>query len=74
MLNSNKGWVEFTSPIFSLDGQKMLFVKSQDQGSELGSYRHVVLFDRNTREIVPLTSGKFTVTDILAWNQNKNEM
>ncbi|XP_065200255.1 venom dipeptidyl peptidase 4 isoform X2 [Planococcus citri] len=73
-LNSSDGWIEFNSPIFSSDGQKMLFIKSQDQGSGLGSYRHVVLFDRNSREIVPLTSGKFTVIEILAWNQNKNEI
>ena len=52
----------------------MLFIKPEDQGGELGSYKHIVLFDRNTREILPLTSGKFTVIEILAWNQDKNEM
>lgn len=73
-LESEKGWVEFTSPIFSSDGQKMLFVKSEDQGNGLGAYRHIVIFNKVTQSINPITRGAFTVVDILGWDQNKNEM
>lgn len=74
MLKNENGWVEFTSPRFSSSGDKMIFIKPEDQGDGLGSYRHIVRYDETTKTTQPLTRGRFTVIDILGWNENKNEM
>lgn len=50
----------------------MALVLSVDQGNDAGPYRHLTLIDLNNRgpaRPVPLTSGKFEVTELLAWDQ-----
>ncbi|XP_073988549.1 dipeptidyl peptidase 4 omega isoform X3 [Rhodnius prolixus] len=71
-LSERSGWVSLTSPLFSPDGTKMALVLSVDQGNDAGPYRHLTLIDLNNRgpaRPVPLTSGKFEVTELLAWDQ-----
>lgn len=74
-LQEPNGWLElFTAPKFSKDGSKMIMILSQDQGSNLGGYRHVVLIERKQKaEIESLTKGSFVVTEILAWDE-KNDL
>ncbi|XP_018579789.1 venom dipeptidyl peptidase 4 isoform X2 [Anoplophora glabripennis] len=73
-LESTEGWLElFTPPKFSSDGSKLILILSQDQGGDSGSYRHIVLFNREENaEEQPLTAGTFVVTEILSWNQEDN--
>lgn len=73
-LQSTAGWLElFTPPKFSSDGSKLILILSQDQGGDSGSYRHIVLFNREEdAQEQPLTEGTFVVTEILAWNQEDN--
>lgn len=69
-----KGWLElFTPPKYSKDGSKMIIILSQDQGNNTGGYRHIALLSRQRDSVVqPLTSGTFVVTEILAWDEEKD--
>ncbi|KAJ8921034.1 hypothetical protein NQ315_015830 [Exocentrus adspersus] len=73
-LESTVGWLElFTAPVFSGDGSKFVLILSQDQGGDTGSYRHLVLFNREEdAQDQALTQGAFVVTEILAWNHQDN--
>lgn len=72
----DKGWVDFfVPPMFSSDGSKMALILPQNQGAE-GDFRHAVLAEKRgtaSEYIVrPLTKGKYTVTDILFYDDVKN--
>ncbi|KRT81810.1 hypothetical protein AMK59_5064, partial [Oryctes borbonicus] len=71
-LKQEGGWLDlFTPPTFSNDGSQLLLILSQSQGTEAGSYRHIVRFNRvQDSPVIPLTSGKFVVTEILGWKDN----
>lgn len=73
-ITETSGWVDlFKPPIFSKDGSKMLVILSQNQGNNLGSYRHLTMLERKVdAEAQPLTSGRFVVTEILGWNENND--
>lgn len=62
----------FTPPLFNRDGTKMLLILSHEQGNA-GGYRHVTMIERkpNSR-LMPLSKGKFVVTEILSWDENKD--
>lgn len=70
-LREPSGWVDlFTPPLFSPDGTKMVLILPYDQGPRNGAYRHVSLVQQSRN--VALTSGKFTVTEILSWDRARN--
>jgi hypothetical protein len=67
------GWVDlFIPPLFSADGTKMVLILPHDQGPRDGAYRHVSVVHQSRN--VALTSGKFTVTEILSWDRARNLM
>nr|CAD7204045.1 unnamed protein product [Timema douglasi] len=68
-ISEPSGWIDlFTPPKFSQDGSRLVLIHPQDQGSGLGSYRHVTLVDRSSNTPVSLTSGQFVVTHIHSWD------
>lgn len=72
-LQEPSGWVDlFTPPLFSSDGTKMVLILPHDQGSRNGAFRHVSVVQKGRK--VALTSGKFTVTEILSWDWARNLM
>jgi hypothetical protein len=67
------GWVDLvTPPLFSADGTKMVLILPHDQGPRNGAYRHVSVVQKGQN--VALTSGKFTVTEILSWDRARHLM
>lgn len=73
-IKEKSGWLElFTPPIFDKTGMEMVLILSQPQ-KDGGAYRHVTLLNRtpNNVSMLPLTSGKFVVTEILSWDHDKN--
>lgn len=67
------GWLDlFTPPLFSPDGTTMVLILPQNQGPTNGAYRHVSVVQQGRN--VALTSGKFTVTEILSWDRARNLM
>lgn len=75
-MSSPNGWLElFTPPFFSKNGSQLALILSQEQGSEAGAFRHIVLY--NTDENAngqAITSGKFVVTEIVGWNHEDDLM
>lgn len=73
-LSEPNGWLElFTPPKFSKDGSKFLLILPQNQGNSAGSYRHLTITNREEDGTTrALTSGKFVVTEILAWKEDSN--
>lgn len=72
-LENDKGWIEmFESPLFTNNGELMLYIYSWDQGNNMGGYRHLTIYNTTKRTASPLTQGKFTVTQILAWDKLNN--
>lgn len=66
-LDVEGGWVDFFhSPLFNEDGSSMTFIWSHE------GYRHVTSINLKTKELKARTSGKFVVTEILAYNQKQN--
>lgn len=65
------GWLELFTPMkFNQNGSQYIIILSHDQGGDAGAFRHVMMF--NTTENakgVPLTTGKFVVTEILGWDE-----
>uniref|UniRef100_A0A336K9H3 Venom dipeptidyl peptidase 4 n=1 Tax=Culicoides sonorensis TaxID=179676 RepID=A0A336K9H3_CULSO len=73
-LESNTGWIElFTQPLFNADGSAMAILASQPQENDGGPYRHVTMIpvEANGKQI-PLTKGKFVVTELMKWNPDSN--
>ncbi|XP_039280619.1 venom dipeptidyl peptidase 4 isoform X1 [Nilaparvata lugens] len=77
-LEESSGWIQMadSKPLFSSDGKSMVFIYSSDQGDNAGAYRHLQLVDLTTTAAkpVPLTKGKFTVTELLAWDEANREV
>ncbi|XKL65660.1 hypothetical protein PGB90_009080 [Kerria lacca] len=72
-MENKKGWIIMpTAPLFSSNGNIMLFINSWDQGSNLGGYRHLTLHDVQKNITMPLTHGKYTVIEILSWDHEQN--
>jgi dipeptidyl-peptidase-4 len=72
-LREPSGWLDlFTAPLFSPDGTKMVLILPHDQGPSNGAYRHVSVVQQGRS--VALTSGKFTVTEIVSWDRARNLM
>ncbi|PSN29471.1 Venom dipeptidyl peptidase 4, partial [Blattella germanica] len=66
-ISEANGWVDlFNPPLFSQDGSRMLLIHPHEEG-ESGPYRHVTMIQEG--KITAITSGKFTVTDIVAWDK-----
>ncbi len=66
------GWVDlFTPPLFSSDSQSTLFIDSWDIGHNNGGYRHLTYHNIAKNKTFPLTRGKFTVVEILAWDDHE---
>lgn len=70
------GWLElFTPPLLNKNGTKLALILSQNQTDNAGSYRHITLFSRKEdAKLEPLTSGKFVVSEILKWDDDKGIM
>lgn len=65
----------FTAPVFSKNGSEFVLILSQDQGGDVGAFRHIVLYSREENSLgQALTKGKFVVNEILGWNHQENEM
>lgn len=63
----------FVPPIFSANGRRMVFIDSWDQGNNFGAYRHVTYHNLSKNRTIPLTRGRFTVNEILSWD-NSNDV
>ncbi|XP_049787513.1 venom dipeptidyl peptidase 4-like isoform X1 [Schistocerca cancellata] len=66
-----KGWIDlFVPPKFSDNGDKMIIILPQEEDEKNGAFRHITLVDRNfvPPKMTALTTGKFVVTEILAWD------
>ncbi|KAL1124200.1 hypothetical protein AAG570_001970, partial [Ranatra chinensis] len=71
------GWVVFEEPLFSADGSQMVVIQPHDQGGNAGAYQHVTLVDltgSTALKPVPLTEGKFVVTELIAWDQETSHI
>lgn len=70
-ITQSGGWVDdsYTPPEFSSTGQQYLMILPQGQGGTLGNFKHLVLYDRSTKTIRSLTSGKWEVTSIHGWDE-----
>lgn len=65
-----KGWVDqYTPPKFSADGRNFLIILPVEQSPEVGNFKHLVLYDRNTKTSRALSSGRWEVTEILGWDE-----
>ncbi|XP_075211314.1 dipeptidyl peptidase 4 omega [Lycorma delicatula] len=76
-VEESKGWVElFHAPLFSSDGRKMVLVYSSDQGGNAGKYRHILEVDLMSTPFkpVPLTHGRYSVSDVLGWDEANHEI
>lgn len=63
------GWISLPEIIVSPDGTQMGLILPREQEGNLGNFRHLVRVNiSNPASVKPLTSGKFTVTDLLAWD------
>lgn len=75
-IEETAGWVElFVPPKVSESGTQIALLMSKDEGTTLGSYRHLALLDvqsNATEEF--LTSGTYVVTEILGWNHENNQI
>ncbi|XP_069698426.1 venom dipeptidyl peptidase 4 isoform X2 [Periplaneta americana] len=65
------GWVDlFTPPLFSPDGSRMVLILPHQQDPNDGDYRHVSMV--RLGQVTALTSGRYTVTEILSWDRARN--
>lgn len=73
-LESNSGWIDlFTQPLFKVDGSLLAILASQPQDGNIGAYRHLTLIStEKDGKQVPLTHGKFIVTELLKWHGDTN--
>jgi len=67
-------WANLKSPLFSKDLKMMVMIYPMVFGS-FGYFPHVVqrfVSEDQQQVSLPLTQGKFEVTELIAWDQNKN--
>lgn len=63
------GWISLPEIIVSPDSTHLGLILPREQEGNLGNYRHLVKVNiSNPSNPKPLTSGKFTVTELLAWD------
>lgn len=63
------GWISLPEMIVSPDSTHLGLILPREQEGNLGDFRHLVKVNlTNPTNIKSLTSGKFTVTDLLAWD------
>lgn len=75
--DETNGWIDlFVPPKFSERGDKMVLIFPHDQGGAAGAFKHVTIIDRSQKELapVPLTSGKYVVTEIVSWDTRSGKM
>ncbi|XP_066900745.1 venom dipeptidyl peptidase 4 isoform X2 [Halyomorpha halys] len=65
------GWITLPEMLVSPDAKMLGVILPQTQSEKnIGKFRHLATIDMSGRgEPKPLTSGKFTVTDLLAWDE-----
>ncbi|XP_067001471.2 venom dipeptidyl peptidase 4 isoform X2 [Anabrus simplex] len=74
-IEADVGWLDpIAAPMFSTEFRRMILVTPQDQGDGDGKYNHVTLvqLSRGRALVKPLTSGKFSVTELVAWDTRHN--
>ena len=67
-------WANLKSPLFSKDLKMMVMIYPMVFGS-FGYLPHVVqrfVSEDQQQVSLPLTQGKFEVTELIAWDQNEN--
>ncbi|XP_076628589.1 dipeptidyl peptidase 10 isoform X1 [Colletes latitarsis] len=71
--SEDHGWVDTPpeSPIFSANGSSYIAINPVKDGPS-GYYKHIVWVNVARKLVVPLTHGKFEVTQIVAWDQINN--
>ncbi|XP_076160555.1 dipeptidyl peptidase 10 isoform X2 [Ptiloglossa arizonensis] len=71
----DRGWVDtpHEPPIFSANGSSYITINPVKEGPS-GHYRHIVWVNVARKLVVPLTHGKFEVTQIVAWDQINNNI
>lgn len=68
-LSEPNGWIDlYSAPKFSADGRRFLMILPTAQGAA-GNFKHLVVYDRDLKSVRALSSGRWEVTDILAWNE-----
>lgn len=71
---SKTGWIDFfKAPLFSADGTHFVFINSTKQSNN-NSYRHLTMVSMKNGKSTALTSGHFTVLDILHWDLKNNRI
>ena len=69
MLSESNGWIDlYAAPKFSSNGRQFLMIVPTKQ-DEAGKFKHLVIYDRDSKTIRPLSSGRWEVTEILGWNE-----
>lgn len=66
-LNINSLDTDWTGPIFNSIGDVVQLLPVKD--GEYGNFLHVCHIDIATKQIIPLTQGRFEVTNILGWDE-----
>ncbi|CAK9813213.1 Inactive dipeptidyl peptidase 10 [Anthophora plagiata] len=68
-----RGWVDTppVAPTFSANGSSYITISPVKDGPA-GYYKHIVWVNVARKLVVPLTHGKFEVTQIVAWDQANN--
>nr|XP_033186766.1 dipeptidyl aminopeptidase-like protein 6 isoform X3 [Bombus vancouverensis nearcticus] len=68
-----RGWVDTPpeAPIFSANGSSYIAISPIKDGPT-GYFKHIVWVNVAQKLVVPLTHGKFEVTQIVAWDQPNN--
>ena len=70
------GWVEsLGNPVYSIDGTYFLVISSNFV-SDKGDARRMIAVPTGwtESEILPITSNKYHVTEILGWNERDHHM
>ncbi|XP_076651634.1 dipeptidyl peptidase 10 isoform X1 [Halictus rubicundus] len=70
IVSEERGWVDTPpeAPIFSANGSSYIAISPVKDGPS-GYYKHIVWVNVDRKLVVPLTHGKFEVTQIVAWDQ-----
>nr|CAH0105676.1 unnamed protein product [Daphnia galeata] len=69
-ISEPKGWVDqYSPPKFSANGRNFLIILPVDQLNDVGNFKHLVLYDRDTKQSRALSSGRWEVTEILGWDE-----
>lgn len=65
-----KGWISMPEMIVSSDRTQLGLILPTEQEGNLGNFRHLVTVNiSEPTNMKALTSGKYTVTELLAWDE-----